>query len=91
MFRESTRFAIISPVRQPDGRITHFLAFEEDITEKTRITGELDRYRQRLFAYSRQMLGGSRQDAEDALQDVFLRAYSSLRSNDRPLSSCSLE
>ena len=45
-----------------------------------------DRYRQRLFAYSRQMLGGSRQDAEDALQDVFLRAYSALRSNDRPLS-----
>jgi RNA polymerase sigma factor (sigma-70 family) len=45
-----------------------------------------DRYRQRLFAYSRQMLGGSRQDAEDALQDVFLRAYSSLRSSDRPLS-----
>jgi RNA polymerase sigma factor (sigma-70 family) len=45
-----------------------------------------DRYRQRLFAYSRQMLGGSRQDAEDALQDVFLRAYSSLRCNDRPLS-----
>ena len=45
-----------------------------------------DRYRQRLFAYSRQMLGGSRQDAEDALQDVFLRAYSSLRSNDRPVS-----
>src|ERR1700709_95511 len=44
-----------------------------------------DRYRQRLFVYSRQMLGGSRQDAEDALQDVFLRAYSSLRSNDRPL------
>jgi RNA polymerase sigma factor (sigma-70 family) len=45
-----------------------------------------DRYRQRLFVYARQMLGGSRQDAEDALQDVFLRAYSSLRSNDRPLS-----
>jgi len=45
-----------------------------------------DRYRQRLFAYARQMLGGSRQDAEDALQDVFLRAYSSLRGSDRPLS-----
>jgi len=45
-----------------------------------------DRYRQRLFAYARQMLGGSRQDAEDALQDVFLRAYSSLRASDRPLS-----
>ncbi len=45
-----------------------------------------DRYRQRLFAYARQMLGGSRQDAEDALQDVFLRAYSSLRGSERPLS-----
>jgi RNA polymerase sigma factor (sigma-70 family) len=45
-----------------------------------------DRYRQRLFAYARQMLGGSRQDAEDALQDVFLRAYSSLRGSDRPVS-----
>jgi RNA polymerase sigma factor (sigma-70 family) len=45
-----------------------------------------DRYRQRLFAYARQMLGGSRQDAEDALQDVFLRAYGSLRGSDRPVS-----
>src|SRR5918997_3006954 len=45
-----------------------------------------DRYRLRLFAYTRQMLGGSRQDAEDALQDVFLRAYSALRGSDRPLS-----
>src|SRR5919106_6895971 len=45
-----------------------------------------DRYRQRLLAYARQMLGGSRQDAEDALQDVFLRAYASLRSSDRSLS-----
>lgn len=44
-----------------------------------------DRYRQRLFAYTRQMLPGSRQDAEDALQDVFVRAYSGLRANDRDL------
>ena len=41
-----------------------------------------DRFQQRLFAYVRQMLGGSRQDAEDALQDVFLRAYSSLRGSE---------
>ena len=35
-----------------------------------------DRYRQRLFAYVRQMLSScSRQDAEDVLQDVFVRAY----------------
>ncbi len=45
-----------------------------------------DRYRQRLFAYARQMLGGSRQDAEDALQDVFLRAYCALRDDDRQVS-----
>ena len=44
-----------------------------------------DRYRARLLAYTRQMLGGSRSDAEDALQDVFLRAYSALRADDRPV------
>jgi RNA polymerase sigma factor (sigma-70 family) len=43
-----------------------------------------DRYRQRLFAYVRQMLcAGSRQDAEDVLQDVFVRAYGALRSDSR--------
>jgi RNA polymerase sigma factor (sigma-70 family) len=31
------------------------------------------------------MLAGSRQDAEDALQDVFLRAYGALRADDRPV------
>ena len=43
-----------------------------------------DRYRQRLFAYVRQMLcAGPRQDAEDVLQDVFVRAYGALRADDR--------
>jgi RNA polymerase sigma factor (sigma-70 family) len=42
-----------------------------------------DRYRARLFAYARQMLGGSRSDAEDVLQDVFLRAYHALRADGR--------
>ncbi len=44
-----------------------------------------DRYRARLLAYTRQMLAGSRSDAEDALQDVFLRAYGTLRADDRPV------
>jgi RNA polymerase sigma factor (sigma-70 family) len=43
-----------------------------------------DRYRQRLFAYTRQMLP-HRPDAEDALQDIFVRAYSGLRANHREL------
>jgi len=43
-----------------------------------------DRYRQRLFAYVRQMLSpGSRQDAEDVMQDVFVRAYGALRTDER--------
>jgi RNA polymerase sigma factor (sigma-70 family) len=43
-----------------------------------------DRYRQRLFAYVRQMLSqGARQDAEDVMQDVFVRAYGALRADDR--------
>ena len=33
-----------------------------------------DRFRVRLLAYARQMLGGSRADAEDVLQDVFARS-----------------
>ena len=43
-----------------------------------------DRYRQRLFAYVRQMLSNySRQDAEDVLQDVFVRAFAALRGDSR--------
>jgi RNA polymerase sigma factor (sigma-70 family) len=45
-----------------------------------------DRYRQRLFAYVRQMLSaGTRQDAEDVLQDVFVRAYGALRADAREM------
>ncbi|MFN8175642.1 MAG: sigma-70 family RNA polymerase sigma factor [Solirubrobacteraceae bacterium] len=44
-----------------------------------------DRYSQRLLAYTRQMLPGRRQDAEDALQDVFIRAHASLRASDRTI------
>jgi RNA polymerase sigma factor (sigma-70 family) len=45
-----------------------------------------DRYRQRLYGYARQMLGGSGSDAEDVMQDVFLRAYRALRVDERPVS-----
>ncbi|MGI8715358.1 MAG: RNA polymerase sigma factor, partial [Solirubrobacteraceae bacterium] len=44
-----------------------------------------DRYRSRLFAYTRQMLAGSSADAEDAVQEIFVRAYAGLRSHDREL------
>jgi RNA polymerase sigma factor (sigma-70 family) len=44
-----------------------------------------DRYRQRMFAYTRQMLAGSSSDAEDAVQEIFVRAYAGLRASDRKL------
>ncbi|MFD2113654.1 PAS domain S-box protein [Thiorhodococcus fuscus] len=40
--------ASISPVRQPDGRITHYLAVKEDITERKRFEEERAHYRQHL-------------------------------------------
>ena len=45
---EYDEFAIVTPIRQPDGRITHYVATKEDITEKKRIGAELDQYRHHL-------------------------------------------
>jgi len=45
---EYAEFAIITPVRQPDGRVSHYVALKEDITEKKRIGDELDRHRHHL-------------------------------------------
>ena len=36
-------YAIITPLRQPDGRITHYVAVKQDITERKRIEAELAR------------------------------------------------
>ncbi len=43
-----------------------------------------DRYHERLLSYVRHMLRGS-SEAEDVVQDVFLRAYGALRSGDRDI------
>ncbi|MFA5083147.1 MAG: PAS domain S-box protein, partial [Hydrogenophilaceae bacterium] len=45
---EYVEFAIITPIRQPDGRVTHYVAVKEDITEKKRMGEELDRHRLHL-------------------------------------------
>ena len=44
-----------------------------------------DRYRPRLLAYLKRMLGKSGIDAEDVLQDVFCKAYDSLRADRRDI------
>ena len=45
---EFVEFAIITPIRQADGRITHYVAVKEDITEKQRLGEELDQHRHHL-------------------------------------------
>jgi two-component system sensor histidine kinase/response regulator len=45
---EYVEFAIITPLRDPAGMITHYVAVKEDITEKTRIREELERHRHHL-------------------------------------------
>ncbi|MFZ4535909.1 PAS domain S-box protein [Propionivibrio sp.] len=45
---EYVEFAIITPLRQPDGHITHYVAIKEDISEKKRLEEELDNHRFRL-------------------------------------------
>ena len=42
------QYAIITPLRQPDGRITHYVSVQEDITEKKRLAAELDTHRHHL-------------------------------------------
>ena len=46
--RELTEHAIIVPLRQPDGTITHYVAVKQDIGEQKRLAEELDGYRHRL-------------------------------------------
>jgi RNA polymerase sigma factor (sigma-70 family) len=43
------------------------------------------RFRPALVAFARRMLSGSGHDAEDIVQDTFIRAYRGLRVTDRPM------
>ncbi len=45
---EFVEFDRITPIREPDGRITHYVGVKEDITEKKHMGEELDRYRHHL-------------------------------------------
>ena len=66
---EYVEFVRVSPIHQPDGRITRYLAIKEDITEKKRLGLELDHYRHHLeeqVADRTLELAEARQQAEDA-------------------------
>ncbi len=45
---EYTEVASVTPIRQADGGISHYLAVKEDVTEKKRLAEELDRHRHHL-------------------------------------------
>jgi two-component system sensor histidine kinase/response regulator len=47
---EFTEFAIITPLHQPDGAITHYVAIKEDISERKRMDAELEAHREHLEA-----------------------------------------
>ncbi len=46
--REFTEWAIVAPIRQSDGTITHYVAVKEDITEKMSMAAELEAHRLHL-------------------------------------------
>ncbi len=45
---EYIEFAIIAPLRQSDGKITHYVSIQKEITEKKKMGLELDEYRNHL-------------------------------------------
>ncbi|MDI1246947.1 MAG: PAS domain S-box protein [Rhodoferax sp.] len=68
---EYIEFAIITPLRQQDGSISHYVAVKEDITEKKHIGIELDGYRhhlEELVAQRTQELTTARHEADAANQ-----------------------
>ncbi|MCM8610662.1 PAS domain S-box protein [Accumulibacter sp.] len=74
---EYFEFAIVTPIRQADGRITHYVAVKEDITERKRLGEELDRHRhhlEELVAERTGQLAEARERAESAnrAKSVFL-------------------
>jgi PAS domain S-box-containing protein len=68
---EYLEFATVSPLRQPDGSISHYVAVKEDITEKKRLSDELDHHRHHLEELVDQRtaeLTAARQQADAANQ-----------------------
>ena len=66
---EYAEFAIVTPIRQPDGAVTHYVAVKEDITEKKRESIELDQHRhhlEKLVAQRTSQLEEAKQRAEVA-------------------------
>lgn len=73
--------AIVIPIRQPDGQVTHYVSIQEDITEKKRLSEELEQHRHHLEALVQQRtseLAIAKADAETAnsAKSLFLSTMS---------------
>jgi two-component system sensor histidine kinase/response regulator len=69
--RELLHQVIVSPLRQPDGSISHYVSIQEDITEKRQLDRELELHRSHLeeLVQSRTAeLTGAREQADAANQ-----------------------
>ena len=68
---EFVSFAIIAPIRQPDGQISHFVSIQEDVSDRKQLAEELDHHRHHLEDLVTQRtleLGEARERAEAANQ-----------------------
>jgi PAS domain S-box-containing protein len=66
---EYVEFAIVTPIHQADGHISHYVAVKENITERKRLGAELDQYRHHLeeLVETRTLeLGQAKRVAEEA-------------------------
>jgi RNA polymerase sigma factor (sigma-70 family) len=75
----------MTPLRDlSDGRLVDlFRAGREDA-----FAALYDRYRLRLVRFARRILSGAADEAEDVVQDAFLRAHAALRASDRAIVLC---
>ena len=69
-----TEFAVVAPIRQMDGQVSHHLLIQEDISERKRIGAELDLHRHHL----QELVAGRTRELQQALSaqqeaDLFLR------------------
>ena len=45
---EYVEYVVMTPLRQPDGTISHYVSLQEDVTDKKRLNEELDQHRHHL-------------------------------------------
>lgn len=74
---EYIEHAIITPIRSPDGKVTHYVAVKDDISEKKQLTQELEAHRhhlEELVGERTAQLAEAREKAESAnrAKSVFL-------------------